>query len=109
MGLLPLVELNVTVLKLRRDVDGLVRALGPENDYDVREDAADALGEIGDARAVEPLIAALGDPDDDVREAAAEALGNIGDPRAADPLRAALNDPVGGVRTEAEKALGRLR
>ena len=58
MGLFPLVELNVTALRLRKDVDGLVRALGPENDYDVREAAADALGEIGDPRAVDPLSAA---------------------------------------------------
>jgi len=109
MGLLSEGQLDVVVFKLRRDVDGLVRALAPENDYDVREAAADALGEIGDPRAVEPLIAALGDPDGDVREAAAEALGTIGDPRAVGPLTAALKDPSGGVRQEAEKALARLR
>ena len=109
MGLFDMGELNVTVLKLRKDVDGLVRALGSEKDSDAREAAADALGEIGDPKAVEPLIAALKDPDDDVREAAAEALGRIGDPRAVDPLNAALNDPDHDVRQEAEKALARLR
>ena len=109
MGLFDMGELNVTVLKLRKDVDGLVKALGSEKDHDAREAAAEALGEIGDSRVVEPLVAALGDTDDDVREAAAEALGKIGDPRAVDPLTAALNDPDHDVRKEAEKALAKLR
>ncbi len=42
--------------------------------------AAEALGKIGDARAVEPLIAALKDSDEDVRQAAAEARGRLGAP-----------------------------
>jgi hypothetical protein len=41
-------------------------------------DVAWVLGEIGDARAVEPLIKALGEEDGDVREAAAEALKKLG-------------------------------
>jgi HEAT repeat protein len=35
------------------------------------------LGNIADARAVEPLINALSDPDDAVRNAAAKALNKI--------------------------------
>ena len=49
--------------------------------------AARALGEIGDERALEPLIEALSGPVDRV---AAEALGRLGDPRAAPALRAYL-------------------
>ena len=45
---------------------------------------------IGDARAVEPLIAALNDSKSDVRLAAADALAKIGDARAVQPLIAAL-------------------
>jgi HEAT repeat protein len=61
------------------------------NEY-VRKAAAEALGKIGDTRAVEPLIAALKTRDSDVRQAAAEALGKIGDARAVEPLIAALKD-----------------
>jgi HEAT repeat protein len=60
-----------------------------DNDWWVRRDAAEALGEIGDARTVEPLIAVLKDKDRDVRWHAASALGEIGDARAVDPLIAA--------------------
>jgi HEAT repeat protein len=40
---------------------------------------AEALGKIGDTRAVEPLIAALKDEDERVRRVAAEALEQIGE------------------------------
>jgi len=49
-------------------------------------DAAVRLGEIGDARAVEPLIEALGSIHSDIQIQAADALGNIGDVRAVEPL-----------------------
>ena len=41
------------------------------------EQAAVALGKIGDKKEVEPLIAALKDRDSDVREQAAVALGRL--------------------------------
>ena len=50
---------------------------GEESNH-VRRSAAWALGKIGDARAVEPLAAALRDNDSDVREAAAQALKSLG-------------------------------
>jgi HEAT repeat protein len=61
------------------------------NGEDARGAIAWALGEIGDQRAVEPLIEALfyGDGEycvDFGRVAAAEALGEIGDARAVEPL-----------------------
>jgi len=58
-------------------------------DKNVRKVAAGALGQIGDARAIEPLIAALKGADNDVREAAADALIKIGAPTV-EPLIAAL-------------------
>jgi len=73
---------NVEKLKAKSDVKGLIKALGYEKDSRVRRDAAGALGKIGDARAVEPLIAALKDEDKDVRTAAARVLGQIRDARA---------------------------
>jgi len=68
---------NVEKLGARRDIAGLVKALAYEKDSDVRRAAAGALGAIGDARAVEPLIDALKDGEPDVRGAAAEALVKI--------------------------------
>ncbi|MHA1210216.1 MAG: HEAT repeat domain-containing protein [Candidatus Freyarchaeota archaeon] len=48
-------------------VERLIRALRDENRY-VRWGAAGALGELGDARAVQPLVEALKDEDWNVRE-----------------------------------------
>ena len=62
-------------------VEPLIKALGDGNTSAVR-----ALGEIGDARAVEPLIGVLRDENWWVRSCAAEALGKIGDTRAVEPL-----------------------
>ena len=92
---------NIEMLEARRDVEGLIKALGHKDakslltvvmntDYEVRKSAAKALGEIGDARAVEPLISALlRDSNEIVRGAAATALGEIGDARAVKPLTTA--------------------
>jgi HEAT repeat protein len=78
------------------------------NSVDVRQAAAEALGKIGDARVVEPLIAALKDTDKDVRQAAAVALGKIGDARAVEPLIAALKDEERDVRAVATEALVKI-
>jgi hypothetical protein len=64
------------------------------------------LGEIGDSRAVEPLIKMLGDVGPHVRESATKALGKIGDTRAVEPLIKALGDEMGYVRWPAAEALG---
>lgn len=77
---------NVEKLEARRDVEGLMKALRYDKNWSVREEATSALGDIADARAIEPLIKALEDEDRDVREEAAEALIKIGDERAVDPL-----------------------
>jgi len=45
----------------------------------VRSEAAEALGEIGDPRAVEPLIKSLSDKDPFVRSTSADALAKIGE------------------------------
>ncbi|MCG2795595.1 MAG: HEAT repeat domain-containing protein [Actinomycetia bacterium] len=105
----------------------------------VRDEAARALGEIGDPRAVEALIGALGDKDwhvrhtalkifpkigksavepliwalEDkdkmVRDLAAWALGKIGDPRAVEPLTRALGDENEDIRKTAKKALKKIQ
>jgi HEAT repeat protein len=89
-------------------VPGLVQALGDE-DADVRQGAASALGQIGPeaAQAVPALIEALGDQDEDVRERAASALGQIG-AEAVAALIEALGDEDADVRQGAALALGQI-
>jgi HEAT repeat protein len=100
------------------------------NDRSVRQDAAEAIGKLGDRRAVEPLIEALGDWRKDVDEyaakmlhltmadltqtevhvgmAAAEALGKLGDRRAVAPLIKALTHRFEDVGKTAAEALTKL-
>jgi hypothetical protein len=85
----------------------LIKALG-DGGWDVRWRAAEALGKIGDARAVEPLIGMLSDDNQWVRYYAAEALGEIGDTRAVEPLITALGDEDEYVRGAAKEALRKL-
>ena len=60
------------------NIECLIAAL-KDKDSNVREAAAEALGELGDKRAVKPLLTALKkDKDSNVRDAAAKALGKLG-------------------------------
>lgn len=85
---------NVEKMKRKRNIKGLIKALGYEKEIRIRRDAAEALGEIGDPRALEPLIAALRDKDKSLTLVAAEALGQIGDPRAIEPLISIFKDLI---------------
>ncbi len=82
---------NVEKMKAKRDIKGLIKALGYRKDWRVREKAAEALGQTNDPRAIEPLCAALGgySPSGSVESAAVRALVRIGTP-AVEPLGAAL-------------------
>ena len=73
----------------------------------MRQYAAQALGEIGDPRAVEPLIAILQKwgNSEQLRRAAALALGQIGDPRSVEPLIATLGDIKSDVCQATKEAL----
>ncbi len=79
-----------------------------DNDWNVRMCAAEALGKIGDTRAIDPLIHTLKEEEEDVRESAAEALGKIGSTKAIDPLIQTLKDKKGNVRESAAEALGKI-
>lgn len=121
----------------RSAVEPLTVAL-KNDDWQMRTTAAMILGEIGDTRAVGPLIAALKDGTDialkkiltksgatsaavpwvigvlkDVdthaRRAAADLLGELGDSRAVEPLTILLKDEESQVRQSAAKALGKIR
>jgi hypothetical protein len=67
------------------DVEGAIRLLRSE-DVQIRQFMAYLLGQVGDARAIEPLIEALEDENAAVQGAAANALGKLGDQRAVDYL-----------------------
>lgn len=71
-----------------------------------RRNAAWALGALADRRAVDALIAALGDTEAAVREQVAWALGSIGDGRSLQPLLPLLKDADPGVRRQAAWAIG---
>lgn len=70
--------------------------------------AALALGNIGDKRAVKPLIAALKDKDPFVRKYAIQALGKIGDKSAIEPLKESLYDYCLENRLDSALALEKL-
>ena len=91
---------NIDKLKAKRDVEGLIRAF-QDKDIDVRKDAAKALGDLGDERAVEALtenllkpltksLSKLGISFDytgaELMRDVIEALGKIGSPRAVEAL-----------------------
>jgi hypothetical protein len=129
---------DVAARKAARDVPGLVRLLHDRNP-DIQWQAADALGSLGslalplliqelDSRHVASRIGAvealgaIGDPravrhladvmehdrNIEVRWVAALALGRIGDPAAIPPLLFALHDPERYIRSSAAMSLDRL-
>jgi HEAT repeat protein len=81
-----------------------------DSDREVRDAAEDALGQIVDPGAAQPLIRALADEDWHVRMVAAEMLGRIGDIGAIEPLVDAFTSEqeVQHVRKAAVEALGRI-
>ncbi len=87
-------------------VEPLIGALGG-GDL-VAHAAAVELGQIGDTRAIDSLIAALRSAERNLVGAAAEALAQIGDERAIEPLIAALQSADANLVSAAAKALGRF-
>jgi hypothetical protein len=76
-------------------------------DPDVRRSVADALGNMREPRAVEPLIPLLKDSNYLIRMSVAYALGSIRDPRGVEPLVAEFTDEArGDYRYSLIKALG---
>ncbi len=101
-------------MRRKRDVAGLIEAL-KEGGPRVRRAAANALIEMPDHRALEPLVAALADSDAAVRANAALALGEFEHSKPetlgtiVEPLAAAFDDESPPVRAMAAAALGRMK
>ncbi|UCF89802.1 MAG: HEAT repeat domain-containing protein [Desulfobacterales bacterium] len=76
-----------------------------DKEWQTRWNAAAALGETKDPRAIEPLRAALKDENSYVRMTAVRSLGEIDDPRVIEPLIEALRDESHGVQKNAVLSL----
>lgn len=75
---------------------------------DVQLQAIEALGRIGDEKAVGALIAEFDDEEAAIRRKVALALGDIGSKDAVPALLKALNDPLWYVRNDSAIALGKI-
>jgi len=76
----------------------------------VRRNAADAIGVIGDMKALDSLVAALKDDDRFVRQEAAKALAKIGGARALESLTQALIEEKNEfVKESMKKAVDKLQ
>jgi len=98
---------SVDKLKAKGDTAGLLETLQNSKDARARQDAASALGDGPDTRAIAPLIATLRDPDSDVVQAAIRALVKFGRD-ALQPLLAALGSADVGTRAGSAWALGQI-
>jgi len=88
-------------------VDPLIEALN-DREGTVRKFAASLLGELGDARAIEPLGMTIYDLHHEVGEAAAESLARFGG-ASFEVLNEALAHPEAGIREHAVVALGKIQ
>lgn len=87
------------------ELNRLATALTDSN-WRIAQPAAEALGMLGDSRAVEPLVRALKSTDRRVRDAASEALIRLKDPHALDVLPSVLSHPNALCRRSAVEVLG---
>lgn len=96
-------------LAAQRDIPALIALLDSPNDADVRA-AARLLGELGDRRAVEPLLAAFSraTTPDDVRYVIVEALLALKSAPDVLALAGALRHPDWQVRRRAAAVLGQI-
>jgi twitching motility protein PilT len=88
-----------------RVVEPVCRLL-KDPDWWLRITACDALGELGDERAVPALVEAL--KDEEARWAAIDALARVGSTKALKPLSALLRDKRPEVRLEVVQAMSRF-
>ncbi len=92
-----------------RAVESLIERLTDEDEiFYFRATAARALANIGDSRAIEPLITTLQHELPFVRRFVAESLGNLRAVQAVDPLRMTLRNDNKMVRAYTAKASGKI-
>ena len=99
---------NISALQSRKDIPGLIRALGYRSDQgEVRTAAVRALGIIGEP-ALPHLVQALRSSESSIRYGAAEALGLTNLEQAVQPLAKGLSDLNASVRRAAALSLGSM-
>jgi len=81
----------------------LVKTLGDES---LTIDAANALAEIGDPKAVDGLLNLIGNDDASIRQAAVSALNSVIEPSMSERIIPLLHDPDPNVRESAVKIAG---
>lgn len=89
-----------------RSIKYLLAAVQKDEDWWVRDRAADALARIGGPRVVDAVLELIKDNDEDVRRAAIEILVTAKDKRAVDDLIEATRDKDWWVSERAADALG---
>jgi HEAT repeat protein len=104
----PAVPLLIEVVERRKEHDDREPYVLSGSPRSMAWEAAEALGRIGDARAVTCLLDMLRDDNGRSRSTAAEALGRIGDRSASEALVARLADQDDTVREKAQDALNLL-
>lgn len=77
-------------------------------EVEMRYEAAQACGELGEKEAVEHLIELVTDADIEVQLVAIKSLGKIGDPEAKECLEGCLDNPDEAIQQAAEQALEEL-
>ncbi|MBC7878668.1 MAG: hypothetical protein H7Y59_15970 [Anaerolineales bacterium] len=85
---------NVTKLKQKGDIQGLVVVLKNKNNWMLSLDAAEALIQLEDERGLNYLINALDNPNIDIRDVAREILEGINDPKGNLSLQLRQSDSV---------------
>ena len=88
--------------------EALISALNSNTNLIIVCAIIEALGQIGDIRAVESLITFLNHKESIIRECTAASLGKLRDSRAVESLIAALNDEQERVRWYAADSLGKI-
>ncbi len=93
------------ILKSNRAVPLLIESLKTERNSYLRRNIIDALGKIGDPRAIDVLSGLLSDENDGIRARVVKAMGNIGTRNVNEILALKLDDPAEIVLSEVARAL----
>ncbi len=99
---------NIEKLKANKDIAGLIKALKYKKNSTIQIEAAQALGQLKDPRAVGPLIEALKDSYAAVLRRTENALDKLNDPKAVESLVSALKSEYSRLQKHLKLAIARI-